>query len=312
MSSIFDIFDNSAQQQAAQAQTQGIQQGISSLNSYYGQGAGALNQNYSAGLQPFMQNTSQANQGTTQLGNVLGLNGANGSQQAQQTLQNTPGYQFQKQQGNNAINAAAAANGTLNSGNQLTALSNYNQGLAGTTYNNYVSQLQPYLGYSTSSAQGQGNLYSGLGDQLSSLYQGQGNAAYGADTSIGNANANAALGNLSASRNLMNAGMNLGSSLLGFLSDERAKDDIAPVGELYDGQTVFRYRYKGDERHQIGLIAQEVEDEHPEAVFDIGELKGVDYRAATNLAARLAPFANDDRRAPENSNYAAALLKMAA
>lgn len=80
------------------------------------------------------------------------------------------------------------------------------------------------------------------------------------------------------------------SSSSGFgisLSDERMKEDIAPVGEMADGQTVYRYKYKGDpdERIHIGLMAQEVEDEHPDAVVDLGGgLKGVDYEKATRSA----------------------------
>lgn len=67
------------------------------------------------------------------------------------------------------------------------------------------------------------------------------------------------------------------------LSDERAKEDISPVGELHDGQTVYRYRYKGDPtgKTHIGLMAQEVEQEHPEAVHEIEGVKFVDYGAAT-------------------------------
>ena len=39
-----------------------------------------------------MQNYNQAQQGTTQLGNVLGLNGPAGNQQALQTLQRSPDW----------------------------------------------------------------------------------------------------------------------------------------------------------------------------------------------------------------------------
>lgn len=72
------------------------------------------------------------------------------------------------------------------------------------------------------------------------------------------------------------------------LSDERAKEDIKPVGELYDGQPVYSYRYKGDDATQIGLMAQEVEEVVPEAVGNIGGLKGVRYDLATKLSAALA------------------------
>jgi len=309
--SLFDIFDTNAQQNAANAQIAGINAGYGQLSQLYGQGQNALTTNFTAGLAPFLQNYSGSQAGTTQLGNVLGLNGPNGSQTALQTLQNTPGYQFQQQQGNNAINAAAAANGTLNSGNQALALSQFNQGLAGTTYNNYVSQLQPYLGYSTNSAGGVGNLYSGLGTALNNSFMGQGNAAYGAQTSIGNANANADLAALNASANIWNAGMNLGSGLLGFVSDRRAKEDIKKIGELHDGQAVYRYRYKGDPRHQIGLLAQEVEKRTPEAVHQNGTLKTVDYRKATDRAAALRKFSPSSVPSRRNG-YAEGLERFAA
>ena len=58
----------------------------------------------------------------------------------------TPGYQFNLQQGTQAINENAAANGTLMSGNTGTALENYGQGLAQNayqqTYNNALAQYQ--------------------------------------------------------------------------------------------------------------------------------------------------------------------------
>src|SRR6202012_1329076 len=51
-----------------------------------------------------------------------------------------------------------------------------------------------------------------------------------------------------------------------FFSDERLKEDIEPIGELYDGQKVIKYRYKGDKQTHVGLSAQDVEKKHPEAV----------------------------------------------
>jgi len=214
---LFDIFGSGDQSQAAADQIRSLQQALATLQGYYGQAQDALTQNYTAGLQPFLQNYAQAGQGTTQLGNVLGLNGPNGSQQALETFENTPGYQFTVQQGDNAINANAGASGTLNSGNTLKALSDYNRNAAQTGYNNYVSQLQPYLGYSSQSAGGIGNLYAGLGNQLGNLLQSEGNAAYGGISSMGNAQANAALSGLNGSANSLNFGMNLLSGLSQFL-----------------------------------------------------------------------------------------------
>jgi hypothetical protein len=294
-----DIFNNNAQKQAAQDQIAGINAGIGSLNNYYGQAGGALQTDYMAGLQPFLQNYAQSQGGTQQLGDVLGLNGPAGSSKALTTLQSTPGYNFQLQQGENAVNATEAQQGTLGSGKQQIDLNNYAQGQANTTYNNYVQSLMPYLNYASTSAGGVGGLYGQLGNQQSNLLQSQGNANYGAQTSIGNANANADLANLNASGNIWNAiqgGAGLGIQAAAMLSDERAKEDIEPIGELADGQQVYRYRYIGDPHVHIGLIAQEVEQVMPDAVVDnfLGDLKGVDYGAATNYAADLLRFGGPD------------------
>lgn len=84
-------------------------------------------------------------------------------------------------------------------------------------------------------------------------------------------------------------GASAGIGLLSFLSDERAKTDIEEVGALHDGQKVHAYRYKGDPRVQIGLLAQEVAEHEPDAVDEhpgIGMLM-VDYGKATRRAARM-------------------------
>lgn len=60
------------------------------------------------------------------------------------------------------------------------------------------------------------------------------------------------------------------------MSDENVKEDIVPVGELYDGTNVYHFKYKGDPKPQIGVMAQEVEKVNPTAVREIGGIKHVD------------------------------------
>jgi hypothetical protein len=72
----------------------------------------------------------------------------------------------------------------------------------------------------------------------------------------------------------------------GFFSDERLKKDIKEIGETHDGQPIYSYKYKNDDRTQIGLMAQDVEKEHPEAVGLLGGYKTVDYKKATEDAER--------------------------
>lgn len=85
-------------------------------------------------------------------------------------------------------------------------------------------------------------------------------------------------------------GASAGIGLLSFLSDERAKENIEEVGELHDGQPVYRYNYKGDPGGiHIGLLAQDVLEVEPEAVDDFGDtgLLAVNYKRATDRAATM-------------------------
>lgn len=75
------------------------------------------------------------------------------------------------------------------------------------------------------------------------------------------------------------------ASGIGSMSDERVKENIEAVGKLNDGQTVYRYNFKGDPKTQIGLLAQEVEHHKPGAVTEAHGLKMVDYKGATDDAA---------------------------
>jgi hypothetical protein len=87
--------------------------------------------------QPYMQ------AGQTAL-NTIGQDQANGTGFAASfnpsTYIDTPGYQFQLQQGQNAINSSAAATGGVLNGGTLKALDQYTTGLANTTYGQAYSQ----------------------------------------------------------------------------------------------------------------------------------------------------------------------------
>lgn len=313
---IFDIFSDQPAKDAAAAQTAGLNAANTQATGNINSAITGNNTSYTAALQPYLQNYGTANAGTTQLSNVLGLNGPAGNATALNTLESTPGFQFQKQQGDSAINAAAAANGTLNSGNQDIALSNYNQGLAGTTYQNYVQNLLPYMGLAQNSASGIAGVNTGQAAANAGQYDHLAGLNYATQTGIGNANANADLAAYNASGNFWNmlggiGGMKtsgggtvggnavsgLGSAassampgIMAMFSDERLKEDIEPVGSLYDGTNVYRYRYIGDATPRIGLMAQEVEKTRPDAVVEIGGYKAVDYGRATQYASELARF----------------------
>ena len=93
------------------------------------------------------------------------------------------------------------------------------------------------------------------------------------------------IGSLSGSTTTTNTQQN------GFFSDERLKDDAREIGRTFDGQPIYSYRYKGDHRTQIGLMAGEVEHRHPDAVGLASGYKTVDYKKATDKAAERGHFA---------------------
>jgi len=73
----------------------------------------------------------------------------------------------------------------------------------------------------------------------------------------------------------------LGGGLLGgMFSDKRLKENIKPVGKLDNGLTVYVFNFIGDEKTQIGLIAQEVMNEKPTAVTKENGFYKVDYKEA--------------------------------
>lgn len=62
----------------------------------------------------------------------------------------------------------------------------------------------------------------------------------------------------------------LGASLIKAIpwSDRRLKTDIKRVGKLDNGLGVYSYRLKGDSHYQIGVMAQEVAEIHPDAIVN--------------------------------------------
>lgn len=176
--------------------------GISSLQSYLNNPNSTLAQ--AAGL----NNTSNPNSALSQL---LALVTPGASQTS--TLAQTPGFQFLSQYGTMATENAQAAMGAGGpGGNMATAISNYNQGLAGTQYSTIVNALQNALSTGTSNLT---NTYSTGANALQNLVNTGANAAAGlssaattagqgiasSDVGIGNAQAGAATSTANSAAN---------------------------------------------------------------------------------------------------------------
>jgi hypothetical protein len=120
--------------------------------------------------------------------------------------------------------------------------------------------------------------------------------------------ANIAMGTGALSGSTTNAST---TSPQSFFSDRRLKDDIEKIGKTFDGQDIVRYKYKGEPGTRIGLIAQDVEKHHPEAVGLAGGYRTVDYDKATDDAAERGHFAGGGLAGGYSSEGGAVMPEMA-
>jgi len=97
-------------------------------------------------------NISSGTGATSQIANLLGVNGSAAQNQGFQNWQGSTGYQFGLNQGTQALTGNAAASGLLDSGATAKALNTYGQNYANTQYGNYMSQLQGLAGIGNTSA----------------------------------------------------------------------------------------------------------------------------------------------------------------
>lgn len=87
----------------------------------------------------YIDNGGAANSAESQL---LGLSPATaGTQNGFSNYLSSSGYNFEKQQGQDAITGSAATKGILNSGAAAKALTSFGTNLASTGFNNYLGQL---------------------------------------------------------------------------------------------------------------------------------------------------------------------------
>lgn len=138
-------------------------QGNQIIDTGEGKSAGALNSAVSA-YQPWVDTGTGAN---ALYADALGLNGSEGNARATGAFQTGPGYDFALDQGTKAALRGSSAAGMLNSGNTLTALEGYGQGLANQEFGSWLDRLNGVSGQGLQAAGGQASGYGAL----SGLYQ---------------------------------------------------------------------------------------------------------------------------------------------
>ena len=126
-------------------------------------------------------------------------------------------------------------------------------------------------------------------------FMGAQNTAYQGQMSQYNSQMQAHNANLGGVYGLLGTGLTAGAMMLGgpvagaaaagamglARSDERLKEDIAPVGKTGEGTPIYTYKYRDDPTHttHMGVMAQELMHKRPDAVHRMPSgFYAVDYR----------------------------------
>lgn len=144
-----------------------------------------------------------------------------------------------------------------------------------------TAQLQQYQtaqAYPYQQLQWLAGIDTGVGSQMGGTTSGQ-------TTSPAPNTLSSILGGLTSGVGLLGATGAYGSSgwllpALAGLSDKHAKENIRKIGKAHNGMGLYLFNYKSDPTPRLGLVAQDVEKVKPEAVYEIGGLKHVDYEKA--------------------------------
>lgn len=213
---LFDIFTGDSASEAADKNRANLSSLLTKGTDIYGQGYNTANTalgNALSGYQPLSDLAGKYGAGTTMYLNALGLNGQAGNDAARAAFQMSPGYQFNLDQGLEAINRRRAAGGMLNSGNADVDAQRFGAGLASGEYNNWLSGLSGLnsnaLTATNAAAAGKAGIF---GSEANLAQQNAGNLVdlnkyY--TSGVNNQNTQEANAKTAASGNIFNFGMNL-------------------------------------------------------------------------------------------------------
>ena len=216
------LFGGGAQEDAAAKNAQALQtyQGTALPALQTGYNTGVTNLNNAVGAyQPLANLGSQYSQAGTMLGNALGTNGAAGSQAAQAAFTNAPGYSGAIDAGLSAIDRQRASMGMANSGNANLDAQTFGQNLQNQQYNTWLQNLSGLSGQGLTAtgqaAQGQAAGDTGLASLGYQYGSDQGNVAGNVASGTMADNNMVAAGQAAGAKNLLGAGLSLGSLALG-------------------------------------------------------------------------------------------------
>ena len=242
---------NTARQAAAQssdAQIQGAEAGMNELRTQFA--------NLQELLKPYVQVGPEALQGQRA---IVGLGGP--AEEAAQIarIEQSPLFQAQVRQGEEALLQGASATGGLRGGNIQAALAQFRPGMLQSQIDLQYERLGGLTSLGQRSATAQAGAGMGLAESLSGLYG-----------DIGASRAGRAMAEQRAQGQFQGGLINLAGQALPAIgkmfSDIRLKENIKKIGTRPDGLGVYEFDYIWGGGRNIGLMAQEVNEVYPHAV----------------------------------------------
>lgn len=253
---------NTQRQAAAQASDAQIQMSEAGMNELRTQFA-----NLQELLKPYVEVGPEALQGQRA---IVGLGGP--AEEAAQIarIEQSPLFQAQVRQGEEALLQGASATGGLRGGNIQAALAQFRPGMLQSQIDLQYERLGGLTTLGQKSAAAQAGAGMGLAESLSGLYG-----------DIGASRAGRAMAEQRAQGQFQGGLINLAGQALPAIgkmfSDIRLKENIKKIGTRPDGLGVYEFDYIWGGDRNIGLMAQEVNEVYPHAVGVVDGYLTVNY-----------------------------------
>lgn len=200
-----DLFSTDAADKAAADKTASINTGITQANSALDTGLATANPLYGQAYSDFSTLGGKFGKGQDAYNDATGVNGADGVARATSTFTSLPGYQEGINMALDKNDRLAASRGILASGNTVADTTKLATDYASQHYNDYLSALAPNLAGATSATSGGASVLTGQAGANLGVAGTKANIAYGGNSAIGDAQAQADMAPYTASQNFWGA-----------------------------------------------------------------------------------------------------------
>jgi len=218
---ITDPFTSDNEEEAARQKQAGLRAGETKAYGALDTGYNTASGLYDQARVPFADLYAKGSKGYDTFLDATGVNGAEGIGRAGDLYRTLPGYSAGRDMGINDLERRAAARGNLGGGNTSADTIKFASDYDSTKYKDFLSSLSGNAGVATSAAAGQGQLYGQQAGLAGNIGSEKAKYGYGAETGIGNADAEATMAQEQASSNFWGAlmgGANLATKAFGMPS----------------------------------------------------------------------------------------------